>query len=39
MKNMKNENIVAYYASFVDKTELCIVMDLCQRGNEIDILK
>lgn len=33
MKNMKNENIVAYYASFVDKTELCIVMDLCQRGS------
>lgn len=32
MKNMKNENIVAYYASFVDATELCIVMDLCQRG-------
>ncbi|VDP32965.1 unnamed protein product [Schistosoma mattheei] len=32
MKNMKNENIVAYYASFVAQTELCIIMDLCQRG-------
>ncbi len=35
MKNMKNENIVAYYASFVDKTELCIVMDLCHRGKPV----
>ncbi|KAL5110941.1 Serine/threonine-protein kinase OSR1 [Taenia crassiceps] len=39
MKNMKNENIVAYYASFVDKTELCIVMDLCQRGSLLDVIK
>ncbi|THD23611.1 Serine/threonine-protein kinase OSR1 [Fasciola hepatica] len=39
MKNMKNENIVAYYASFVDATELCIVMDLCQRGSLLDVIK
>lgn len=39
MKNMKNENIVAYYASFVDQTELCIVMDLCQRGSLLDVIK
>ncbi|CDS42021.1 STE20:SPS1 proline alanine rich protein [Echinococcus multilocularis] len=39
MKNMKNENIVAYHASFVDKTELCIVMDLCQRGSLLDVIK
>ncbi|KAF7246083.1 hypothetical protein EG68_09460 [Paragonimus skrjabini miyazakii] len=39
MKNMKNENIVAYYASFVDQTELCIVMDWCQRGSLLDVIK
>lgn len=39
MKNMKNENIVSYYASFVDRTELCIVMDLCQRGSLLDVIK
>ncbi|CAL8096310.1 unnamed protein product [Calicophoron daubneyi] len=39
MKNMKNENIVSYYASFVDGTELCIVMDLCQRGSLLDVIK
>ncbi|VEL28537.1 unnamed protein product [Protopolystoma xenopodis] len=40
MKNMKNECIVAYYASFVDKTELLIVMDLCQRGGSLlDVIK
>ena len=32
MKSMKHENIVTYYASFVDNTDLCIVMDLCIRG-------
>ncbi|CAI2725732.1 unnamed protein product [Schistosoma spindalis] len=39
MKNMKNENIVAYYASFVAQTELCIIMDLCQRGSLLDVIK
>uniref|UniRef100_A0A183SN25 Protein kinase domain-containing protein n=1 Tax=Schistocephalus solidus TaxID=70667 RepID=A0A183SN25_SCHSO len=39
MKNMKNENIVAYYSSFVDGTELFIVMDLCQRGSLLDVIK
>lgn len=39
MKNMKNENIVSYYASFVAQTELCIVMDLCQRGSLLDVIK
>ncbi|CAH8823820.1 unnamed protein product [Trichobilharzia szidati] len=36
---MKNENIVAYYASFVAQTELCIIMDLCQRGSLLDVIK
>ncbi|KAK4474190.1 hypothetical protein MN116_002656 [Schistosoma mekongi] len=39
MRNMKNENIVAYYASFVAQTELCIIMDLCQRGSLLDVIK
>lgn len=39
MRNMKNENIVAYFASFVDEAELCIVMDWCQRGSLLDVIK
>uniref|UniRef100_A0A183B935 non-specific serine/threonine protein kinase n=1 Tax=Echinostoma caproni TaxID=27848 RepID=A0A183B935_9TREM len=39
MKIMKNENIVAYYASFVDATKLCIVMDLHQRGSRLAVIK
>ncbi|KAL3312918.1 STE20/SPS1- proline-alanine-rich protein kinase [Cichlidogyrus casuarinus] len=39
MKSLRHENIVAYYGSFVDSDELLIVMDLCQRGSLLDVIK
>jgi serine/threonine-protein kinase OSR1/STK39 len=39
MKRLKHENIVAYYTSFLNVTKLEIVMDICEKGSLLDIIK